>query len=217
MPRLVIPERHRTPMTHIFSLPEAQFAELVSALQQFTPKSDRTGLADLSVPSIEKKQLSGILRATSALYGIWAAVADKTPDEFAEDVLSSALLLGLTDNALLARNRVRQLLDSPSLLRASKAESVLTDHQRIFENAKVLSDIRFAFQPDPEAEPYGAVLVHVLKLTYHEDGDHKEFYVALDGEDLESVKKAVDRARSKTKNLLKKLSDAQVPYYRKRG
>ena len=212
MPRLTIPDRHRVPMTDLFSLPEPQFAELVSALQQFAPKPDSVALADLSVPSIEKKQLRGMLRAIGALYAIWAAVADKSPDEFAEDVLSSALSLGLSDNALSARNRVRQLLGAPSLLRASKAESVLTDHQRIFENAKVLSDIRFAFQADPEAEPYGAVLVHVLKLTYHEHGEHKEFYLALDGEDLESVKKAIDRARSKTKNLLKKLSDAQVPY-----
>ena len=213
MPRLVIPDRHRKPIADIFGLPETQFAELVSALQRFTPKPDRIALADLSVPNIDdKRQLSGILRAVGSLYAIWAALADKSPNDFAEDVLTSAVELGLTDNALLVRDRLRQLFSAPSLLQASKAESVLTDHQRIFEHAKVLSDIRFAFQSDPESEAYGAVLVHMLKLTYHENGEHKEFYLALDGDDLEDVKKAIDRARIKSKNLLRKLSAAQVPY-----
>jgi hypothetical protein len=64
----------------------------------------------------------------------------------------------------------------------------------------------------PDEEPYGAVIVHLLKLSYHEDGDHKEFFVALDDADLKHLKEVIERAERKAKTLRGKLKAGATMY-----
>ncbi len=74
--------------------------------------------------------------------------------------------------------------------------------------SKILSDLRYVFKSDPEEEPYGAVIVHLLKLTYHEDTEHKEFFVAMDDGDLRHLKEVIERAEKKARTLRRKLDAA---------
>jgi hypothetical protein len=76
--------------------------------------------------------------------------------------------------------------------------------------AKILTDVRYAFQADPEQRPYGAVIIHTLKLSYHEQGEHKDFLVALDDEDIPILKGILNRAEAKAKVLRKQLDAANV-------
>jgi hypothetical protein len=48
---------------------------------------------------------------------------------------------------------------------AAKAGPVLTEHERIFEDARILTDVRPIFHPDLSEKPNAAVIVHMLRLT----------------------------------------------------
>lgn len=98
------------------------------------------------------------------------------------------------------------------LARAAKALVVSTDHQRLFSDVKILTDIRYAFRPSPEAEPYGATIIHILRIHHHENTEHKNFFVALDDSDLATLIKVAERAQLKAKRLRADLSKAGVRY-----
>jgi hypothetical protein len=61
-----------------------------------------------------------------------------------------------------------------------------------------------------EGKPYGAVVIHTLKLSYHEEGDHKDFLVALDDDDIKALRAVLDRAEAKARFLRKQLKDTHV-------
>jgi hypothetical protein len=50
-----------------------------------------------------------------------------------------------------------------------------------------------------------------LNISYHESGDHKDFYVVLDQVDLEEIEKVIKRALVKNETLDQLLSDSGVP------
>lgn len=63
----------------------------------------------------------------------------------------------------------------------------------------------------PNAKPIGSVINHTLKIEYHEDGDHKDFYVALDAQDLSELKGVLERAETKAISLRSFLKQSEMP------
>ncbi len=85
---------------------------------------------------------------------------------------------------------------------AAKAGPVLTDHERLFEDARILTDIRPIFHPDVSEKPNAAVLVHMLRITSRDIlGNRRALYVALDGNDIRFMKQVMDRAIKKEETL----------------
>jgi hypothetical protein len=85
------------------------------------------------------------------------------------------------------------------------------DGERLYCDAKILSDIRPVFGDKPTVRPVGAVVTHTLRIGYHLGGDHREFHIILDVQDLEALKVAVDRAQAKDKTLRALLKDIKLP------
>lgn len=83
----------------------------------------------------------------------------------------------------------------------SKALSVMTDHARIFTDARILTDIRPVFGSDPNETPGAAVIVHTLKIEHRSDHEPKDFFVALDSVDLSRLDAVVRRAKLKERSL----------------
>lgn len=85
---------------------------------------------------------------------------------------------------------------------AAKAGPVLTEHERIFEDARILTDIRPIFHPDVSEKPNAAVLVHMLRITSRDIlGNRRAQYVALDSNDVRFMKQIMDRAIKKEETL----------------
>ena len=106
--------------------------------------------------------------------------------------------------------RFEKLLNINLLNTLSKAGRLQRDGERLYCDAKILSDIRPVFGPKPTVMPPGAVVTHTLRIGYHEGGDHKEFYVILDADDLEALKNTVTRAEAKDKVLRQLLKTAKL-------
>ena len=81
----------------------------------------------------------------------------------------------------------------------------------MFCNAKILSDIRPIFGPKIESGPVAAVVTHTLKLGYHEEGEHKQFFVVLDDADLVTFQEVIQRAREKSDALDNLLGASKLP------
>lgn len=80
-----------------------------------------------------------------------------------------------------------------------KAATLLRENEKIYIESRVLSDIRIVFEENIKKPKQCAVIIHQLKIAYHESGEPKELFVALDNEDLKQLKETADRAIEKDK------------------
>jgi hypothetical protein len=82
-----------------------------------------------------------------------------------------------------------------------KAKELQLQAERLFCEARVLTDIRPVFGDKPGDAPTAMVIIHTLKIVFHEALTHEEFYVALDAEDIASLKRTLERAEEKARSL----------------
>jgi len=52
-----------------------------------------------------------------------------------------------------------------------------------------------------DEEPEASVIFHTLKITYREGRKTKEFFIAMDGADLETLSDVLSRAKKKEDSL----------------
>jgi hypothetical protein len=214
---LRIPEEDIPALAVIKALPEASARALADALKSAKPSPDTSEMAariSKKVPSIPMEQLSSILDALYTIYYI-RELSGVEPSTFLEDFMEGVqnvpqLKAGKQGMARL-RGRFEQLLSTNSFNLLSKAKRLQRDGERLYCDAKILSDIRPVFNRNPTSRPLGAVVTHTLRLGYHESGDHKEFRVILDSVDLDVLADVVFRAKAKDETLRELLKDAKLP------
>jgi hypothetical protein len=68
------------------------------------------------------------------------------------------------------------------------------------------------FGTDPKVPPTGVVMVHMLDLGYHKDGDLKHLYIAMDSLDITILREVLDRAESKSECLKPLIKKAGVEF-----
>lgn len=217
MPRLNVPTRYRKGILALLSLDRSAFDHLVTALErQPGTAAEPLRLSDVAIHGLERAASEEILLATISLYRAWAsAPGDMTVEAFVEDVSEAVATFDPAGESSEGKDRLHKILGIEPLAASSKALAVLIDNEHDFTDAKILTDIRYAFRPDPDAKPYGAVIVHMLKLTYHEEAEHKNLYFALDSADLKRLRATIDRAEKKEKHLRKQLEITQIHYFGK--
>lgn len=89
-----------------------------------------------------------------------------------------------------------------SLGTAAKAGPVLTQHERIFAGARIMTDLRPIYHLDVSEKPDAAVIIHMLRITQRDNfGKHSDEYFALDSNDIAAMKVIIDRAEKKEKTL----------------
>jgi hypothetical protein len=166
-----------------------------------------------TVHSIPVDDLGPIVDAVYALYRV-REFTDSTPETFLADLVESIRTSSHVDPPLRpeevnrVRERFRRFLSIDRLSALSKAYRLQRDGERIYCEAKILSDIRPVFGSEVSAKPNGAVVTHALKLTYHEGRDHGEVFVVMDSEDLTALRSVIDRAQVKDttlRNLMKEI------------
>lgn len=119
--------------------------------------------------------------------------------------------LKLSDEAEISfSSHIKTLLSIDSLTLAAKTLGLRTEYQKSFCDVRILTDIRPIFGTQIN-NPVGAFVGHTLKIEYHEGGEHKDFYVALDHEELGKVRRALDRAESKAAVLKSIIGQSGIP------
>lgn len=214
---LEIPKEDAGSITTIQALSHASMEKFVSALTAAPLTSNpREMVAHIAkrVPSIPKDRLTRVLDTIYTLYHI-RELAGVEHSQFLDDLMEAiqqnpALQLSQKETPKL-RSLLERLLNINSLNMVAKAGRLQRDGERLYCTAKILSDIRPVFGPDPAGRPVGAVLTHTLKVGYHEGKEHREFHVVLDSSDLDHLGDTVQRAQAKDKSLRGLLKSADLP------
>lgn len=219
--RLRIPKEYQPGFAGLLNLEDATIEELLSALSVAPSVYDIDELAvqlEEKVKTIPLKEARLVISTLISLHGLRAEMGHPPIAEFADAVCRAMDETGndelkLSDESREQfKSRLISLLSGPYLDIATKAVSLLYDHQRAFQTARIITDIRSIFGSDVEDEPRAAILIHMLKIDYIEDRQRKELFVALDDTDIPLLIDALERAKKKAESLKRVLSSTNVAY-----
>jgi hypothetical protein len=212
---LKIPERYRQGVLLLAKMPDEAFSELLAALKK--APEHMTTIRELSVwvgpeaAHTPKSDVAKILDALTSLHRLQKRVGFPVLT-IARDVADDVQEYD-QDSRDRLRGRLEVALPFETLNVASaKARELQTDRDKIFCDAKILTDIRPIFGESIGESPEAAIIVHTIKLGFHDSGSasHKEIYIALDANDISTLKKILERAEQKEKALISVLRSASV-------
>ena len=112
--------------------------------------------------------------------------------------------------------RVSALLSAEALLISARASVLQHNYDRVFMSAEVVSDVRSVFNQDGN-KIQGSMIVHNMNVTYAQEGERKEFFVAMDNADIAKLRKILDRADAKTTVLQELIERSGTQYFESKG
>ena len=201
MATLTIPERYRSGIKVLRSFSEEDVARLATALQTARVKKDLVSVVTTQFPSLRSSE---IVEALFSLYQVKAR-DDISVETFVNDLADAMedsgrpdLELGNERESFLKKMQV--LLSVSGITILAKAQALQRDHEHIFHDAKILTDLRPVFRSSEE-EPQDMIVEYTLKIVYHDGPIHKELYMALDAKDIADLRSTLDRAERKALSL----------------
>lgn len=213
-----IPAAYRPGFTKIKRLSAADFESIVTALEKAPlvgGLKELTSAVIQQVPSLKREDIEVILRS---LFSLSVFVADEeTP--LSENLASLGRAMQSSGNPDLAlseeekiefEKRLDRLLRVHAVIISAKVQSLKLEYPKTFHDAMILTDMRPVFDK-PEDRPVGCAISHTLRIAYHEEGEHKEFHVVLEANDLQTLKKVLQRAEAKAASLKSVLKVANLP------
>jgi hypothetical protein len=208
-----IPPTSRQPIRALLDLSDQQLNEIRHALQVIQPMLSATDLVTSLTPQIQDlnpKQVESVIQTILEVAGVWAA-GDVPLAQFADGISgSSDLALDENDRLRLAE-RLEQLIHIPSLSLTARAIQTVYNNYRVFREASVQTDLRPIFASDDESdEPFGAAVMHTLRLSYFEDGESKSLYISLDSNDLKALRQSLEQAEPRAGSLERLLERARL-------
>jgi len=201
---LRIPEYQKKAFRLLLSYDDSTFGSLISSLHKLPLSASKQSSVKqvAQYAKIDENEASLILNVISNLFALRDEPGLSTAHLENEIILAAEADLDIKDNQ---RHRLEHFLReifslNDTLGVTSKARSVAHDSERTYCFSRTLTDLRPVFRPDSE-DPSALVIVHNLKIAYHEGGDLREFFVLLTGGDLKRLLKVLQRAEKKELNL----------------
>jgi len=216
---LTIPERFRDGLAAIAVLDDDSFAEVYEALKSVSVET--LGQQELAntvaneVRRISAEDTRKIVDVLASLYQLRSrgiVSAEKVASDLYDALKREQSPLLKEQYAADIQNRLTELLSLESLSSvAARAKELQMDVERVFCEARILTDLRPIFGTQV-GEPKAMMIIHTLKLGYHDGatGKHEELFVALDNDDIQKLKRVLERAEKKTKSLISTLQTAGI-------
>jgi hypothetical protein len=211
-----IPQRYRSGLAKIRELSDSEIDAISNALASCPLTGGLNGMIDTvyeRAPVIKADDVEDIVMSIHSLY-TYRADSEIPLTAFVSELIK-AMRRGGKDLALSEdqkptfQEKITKLLSIEAVGLAAKAEFLRVDYEKTFYDAKIMTDIRPVFSK-PVERPLGAAIIHSLKIEYHEGGQHRNFYVALDVNDIETLRKIAERAELKAKSLQSMLASTSL-------
>jgi hypothetical protein len=220
---LQIPEEQIPVIKKLVGLGPAELDKLLQGLREAEPS---LYVGEL-IPKVAAKSqmppddVQAILSVLASLY----VTRDRQGygmEPFLEEIRSSLQLSDIPIDDAVSWPRLRTFFDNAlrledSLGVSAKALFVMLQHERVYGSARIFTDIRPVFKTDIAEAPGAAVLIHMLRIGYHEDNAHRELYFAMDGDDLRQLLDTVHRALRKEETLEAMMTKSGVRILRRDG
>jgi len=201
---LRIPDRYKPGIKILAALTVSQYEEFLAAVKRapntLTTIRDFEAWITPEVPSISPTDVSRLVYSITSLYKLplrYVVTASKLASDVLEGAYSGIPNFQVGEGSDFAQRLTALLAVESFDIVALKAKGLQEESERTFCEARILTDIRPVFGNKVEDAPTAAIVVHTLKLVYHEMSGHKEFFLALDEDDIASLKKTLERAEAK--------------------
>jgi len=209
---LRIPEPYQLGLTKIISLQDESIDELIKLLENIpisiVSKKSVENLVT-KVRTISTEDAEKITETIYSLYHLKNQLLLPESEDFL-DVIIDAMNTSKNDSLKLSNGQLEKfkqklsaLLNVNSLSIITKASNLRTDHNNVLKDVSLITDIRPIFGDNVDDSPLGVVLVHTLKIVYEQNDELKNFYVALDDDDLTTFINPLKRAQAKSESLRK--------------
>jgi hypothetical protein len=200
-----IPKPQRPSLNKVRTVQESILQELISAWE-------KSPFSTPSVQGISSGDASDIKDAVMELYRVREYFDEGVP-EFAAGIaaaLQETVEFPVAELPAFEERLARLLTISPLTI-ASKATILKTEYERKFCTARILTDARPVYLDSPSSAPSAMMIMHNLRITYHDDtGEMREVYIAMDDDDLITLRGLVDRAEEKVNSLRAAFATANI-------
>jgi len=199
-----VPEQVRAGFEKLEKMNQSDFGEMLLVLNQEEPTRDPRALfvhMAKRLESVPGEDIRDILETGMSFFSGSSSLG-LTHAEFVDAILNGYDNKLPKDQRQQLYDRLTSLLASETLHVTSKALDLLVAQPNSLTGARIITDLRMIFHDDPNVPPTGALVIHQLRLSYHGDSGHKEFYIALDSNDLKTLKKVIERAEAKAQTMM---------------
>jgi hypothetical protein len=219
LPPINIPDRYKPGLSVLGKMPEADF-DLVFASLKSSPgppkgQKELTTWLSSETKAVSPTDLKRLIDTLASLYRLRTRSETKA-DILANDVVEAAskdgYFQGVSTDSL--RGRLERLLTLDSLnLVDAKAKELQLEAEHTFCDTRIVTDLRPVFGGNVAGSPEAVIIVHTLKIGYHDAGEqkHKEMYLSIDADDIVKLSEALKRAQEKTKVLKAKMDSVGIP------
>lgn len=217
---LRIPERYLPGMRVIADLSRKDVDHVCEVLTDVPERLSTPRLVDLITSAVPR--LSDLAEdLLEAISSVGALITDDplTPDDeigvIAAEIGASPDL-GLSGEELSEFvQRLSALLRLQALGLAARARNIVSEDERVFHGARILTDLRPVFAAKASDGPMAATVVATLRMDYHRAGERSvsSAYFSLDRSDLTLLRQHIDRALEKTEALRLLAARAELPYW----
>jgi hypothetical protein len=218
--RIRIPQRHQTGLAKLLALDSDSLEELLTALDNMpsTFNIDRLKIQLSSfIETIPQDDLEDIIDTIVVLHFL-RLDTELSLAEFSEQICR-AMNASNNDKLKLRgpsygnfKGTLIRLLSGKLLSISTKAKSIIFEHDHVFGRTRVITDIRSVFGDDIGSQPVASVIVHMLKIHYIQDQQHKDIFLALDTADIKVLINLLQQAQVKAESLKSVLISANIPY-----
>lgn len=224
---LEIPEQHKSQIEFLVKTDDETIDAIISALSSLPSNAENVAnvLYTITNKIIQAKKIdkhtafniASTLIALRQFYKEENLSNEDVVDLIGESIENDTEFLVETEQIERFKKRLSNLLEAlennASYLDISeKASDLLIEYERIFSDSRIITDIRPVFDSETEKKVEGAILIHTLKIQYKDAEATKEFYVALDSDDLDNLHEQVIIAVNNRNSLVNILKRAEIEY-----
>lgn len=220
MNNLKIPPQYNVGIRLIIKTDEPVFNKLLNAITEVHPSVDINNLSLEISPKIEElsiNDLQEILRTIRSIYSL----------RNRENIKNNEIIRGLinavsTDESFsdlsaeeltVFEDRLNELFVIDGCISiSSEAITLLQEYEHIFSNSRIVTDVRPIFKTEKKEGIAGALVVHNLRIAYQDASGIKEFYVALDSNDVKNLYEQLSQSLIEADIIQTMLNKANVLY-----
>ena len=205
MAELTIPKDHRPVLNQIRRFPEDSIQALVSALKRSPDEVP-------SIPGVSADEAEIIHEVVTELYRV-REFFDMGVPEFASGIAAALQEVESFPIGEVAafEERLTKILTLEAVAIETKAAVLSAEYERRFCGARILTDARPVYTDDPAKLPSAGMIMHTLRISYHDNTPQlREFYVAMNANDVRTMRALLDRADVKAKSLESVFGAAKV-------
>jgi hypothetical protein len=99
--------------------------------------------------------------------------------------------------------RLLKLAETEQIFYSFQALDLNTEHENIFIGAQINVEMRPIFNKGSNELPKAVLICNLFHIHYHQSGEHRDIYLALEKEDLETLKIEIEKSQNQILQLEK--------------